>query len=318
MKGRSDIKVCNGNKLLISQLIDGELSPEEELQLRDHMGRCPACRAYYEELSFISGHMDDIDFPDDLHASIMSAVEQSRGGGKKPLRFGRKAPPVIGAVAAAIMIVFAGVIGVKSGIISFGSSDKPYESVNMAGSAETADLMMASPQMSLKQADGSRADEEAADGEDGGGGETVDRKTGSSYPVTIDSTMTGWFNSAEGNVTVLKQIDTESYTDSGEELTARVEELSAALDGQFSGYGFYMVAFGQSQDLPDVFADQAGDVYPGMTLLIDVKNDLSVREQISCSMTENGFDVYDDQDGEYFTIDAEAEDGLVIIELDGE
>lgn len=312
------MKACNGNKLLISQLIDGELSPEEELQLRDHMGRCPACRAYYEELSFISGHMDDIDFPDDLHASIMSAVEQSRGGGKKPLCFGRKAPPVIGAVAAAIMIVFAGVIGVKSGIISFGSSDNSYESANMSGSAETADLMIAAPQMSLKQADGSQADEEAADGEDGGGGETVGRKTGSSYPVTIDSTMTGWFNSAEGNVTVLKQIDTESYTDSGEELTARVEELSAALDGQFSGYGFYMVAFGQSQDLPDVFADQAGDVYPGMTLLIDVKNDLSVREQISCSMTENGFDVYDDQDGEYFTIDAEAEDGLVIIELDGE
>lgn len=312
------MKVCNGNKLLISQLIDGELSPEEERQLRDHMDHCPACRAYYDELSFISGHMDDIDFPDDLHASIMSAVEQSRGGGKKPLCFRRKTPPVIGAVAAAIMIVFAGVIGVKSGIISFGSSDKPYESVNMAGSAETADLMMAAPQMSLKQADGSRADEEASDGEDGGGGETVDRKNGSSYPVTIDSTMTGWFNSAEGNVTVLKQIDTESYTDSGEELTARVEELSAALDGQFRGYGFYMVAFGQSQDLPDVFADQAGDVYPGMTLLIDVKNDLSVREQISCSMTENGFDVYDDQDGEYFTIDAEAEDGLVIIELDGE
>jgi len=317
MKGRSDMKVCNGNKLLISQLIDGELSPEEELQLRDHMGRCPACRAYYEELSFISGHMDDIDFPDDLHASIMSAVEQSRGGGKKPLCFRRKTPPVIGAVAAAIMIVFAGVIGVKSGIISFGSSGKPYESVNMSGSAETADLMMAPPQMSLKQADGSRADEEASDGEDGGGRE-IEEKAGSSYPVTIDSTMTGWFNSAEGNVTVLKQIDTESYTDSGEELTARVEELSAALDGQFSGYGFYMVAFGQSQDLPDVFADQAGDVYPGMTLLIDVKNDLSVREQISCSMTENGFDVYDDQDGEYFTINAEAEDGLVIIELDGE
>ena len=311
------MKVCNGNKLLISQLIDGELSPEEELQLRDHMGRCPACRAYYEELSFISGHMDDIDFPDDLHASIMSAVEQSRGGGKKPLCFRRKTPPVIGAVAAAIMIVFAGVIGVKSGIISFGSSDNSYESANMSGSAETADLMMAAPQMSLKQADGSRADEEASDGEDGGG-EEIEGKAGSSYPVTIDSTMTGWFNSAEGNVTVLKQIDTESYTDSGEELAARVEELSAALDGQFSGYGFYMVAFGQSQDLPDVFADQAGDVYPGMTLLIDVKNDLSVREQISCSMTENGFDVYDDQDGEYFTIDAEAEDGLVIIELDGE
>ena len=188
-------------------------------------------------MSFISGHMDDIDFPDDLHASIMSAVEQSRGGGKKPLRFGRKAPPVIGAVAAAIMIVFAGVIGVKSGIISFGSSDNSYESANMSGSAETADLMMAAPQMSLKQADGSRADEEASDGEDGGG-EEIEGKAGSSYPVTIDSTMTGWFNSAEGNVTVLKQIDTESYTDSGEELTARVEELSAALDGQFSGYGF--------------------------------------------------------------------------------
>ncbi len=311
------MKVCNGNKLLISQLIDGELSPEEELQLRDHMGRCPACRAYYEELSFISGHMDDIDFPDDLHASIMSAVEQSRGGGKKPLCFRQKTPPVIGAVAAAIMIVFAGVIGVKSGIISFGSSGKPYESVNMSGSAETANLMMAPPQMSLKQADGSRADEEASDGEDGGGRE-IEEKAGSAYPVTIDSTTTGWFNSAEGNVTVLKQGNSESVIGREEALTARVEELSAALDGQFSGYGFYMVAFGQSQDLPDVFADQAGDVYPGMTLLIDVKNDLSVREQISCSMTENGFDVYDDQSGDYFTINAEAEDGLVIIELDGE
>ena len=311
------MKVCNGNKLLISQLIDGELSPEEELQLRDHMGRCPACRAYYEELSFISGHMDDIDFPDDLHASIMSAVEQSRGGGKKQLCFGRKTPPVIGAVAAAIMIVFAGVIGVKSGIISFGSSDKPYESVNMSGSAETANLMMAPPQMSLKQADGSRGDEEASDGEDGGGRE-IEEKAGSAYPVTIDSTTTGWFNSAEGNVTVLKQGNSESVIGREEALTARVEELSASLEGRVNGYGFYMVAFGQSQDLPDVFADQAGDVYPGMTLLIDVKNDLSVREQISCSMTENGFDVYDDQDGEYFTIDAEAEDGLVIIELDGE
>ena len=311
------MKVCNGNKLLISQLIDGELSPEEELQLRDHMDHCPVCRAYYDELSFVSGHMDDIDFPDDLHASIMSAVEQSRGGGKKPLRFGRKTPPVIGAVAAAIMIVFAGVIGVKSGIISFGSSGKPYESVNMSGSAETADLMMAPPQMSLKQADGSRADEEASDGEDGGGRE-IEEKAGRAYPVTIDSTTTGWFNSAEGNVTVLKQGNSESVIGREEALTARVEELSASLEGRVNGYGFYMVAFGQSQDLPDVFADQAGDVYPGMTLLIDVKNDLSVREQISCSMTENGFDVYDDQDGEYFTIDAEAEDGLVIIELDGE
>jgi len=61
------MKNCEPFKGLMVGLLDGELTPDENRQVNDHLTRCAACRAEYEQLRETSGRLDAVSFqePDD-------------------------------------------------------------------------------------------------------------------------------------------------------------------------------------------------------------------------------------------------------------
>jgi len=58
---------CEPFKGLLVGLLDGELTPDEVRQVNEHLTRCAACRAEYEQLRETTGRLTAISFqePDD-------------------------------------------------------------------------------------------------------------------------------------------------------------------------------------------------------------------------------------------------------------
>lgn len=69
---------CEEYELLISQSLDGELSPEEEVLLHSHLESCFACRELYQELSELQTSFPSLSCspPDSLHTRIMDQIKQ--------------------------------------------------------------------------------------------------------------------------------------------------------------------------------------------------------------------------------------------------
>lgn len=67
------MKDCESIKGLLVGLLDGELTPEETRQVNDHLTRCAACRADYEQLRETTGKLSAITFkePDDAMLARM-------------------------------------------------------------------------------------------------------------------------------------------------------------------------------------------------------------------------------------------------------
>ncbi|MBO5033982.1 MAG: zf-HC2 domain-containing protein [Oscillospiraceae bacterium] len=68
---------CDESIELISAVLDGALSPEEQAKLEAHLAQCPDCKALYEDLSRIHQSLLDlppVEIPEGLTGRIMDAV----------------------------------------------------------------------------------------------------------------------------------------------------------------------------------------------------------------------------------------------------
>ena len=116
---------------LASRHLDGDLSPDEEKSLFEHLEECPDCRRYYEAMAEVSGMLQETSAPEGFAARVMGAVgaalpvekkdvpkegEQQR---KKPLRRGAIAR--FAALAACLALVVAA--GVKLALPSAGGAN---------------------------------------------------------------------------------------------------------------------------------------------------------------------------------------------------
>lgn len=116
---------------LASRQLDGDLSPDEEKSLFEHLEECPDCRRYYEAMAEVSGMLQETSAPEGFAARVMGAVgaalpvekkdvpkegEQQR---KKPLRRGAIAR--FAALAACLALVVAA--GVKLALPSAGGAN---------------------------------------------------------------------------------------------------------------------------------------------------------------------------------------------------
>lgn len=323
------MKVCNGNELLINLYIDGELPESEARALEAHMRECPACRQYCDEICMVNRAVQDLEPPKDLHASIMAAVAaaqeaenvtpfpssdagEARSGHKKRHHWLRTA---VAMLAIALVGVFGMTHGVGAVFQRAKSSETEIADTALQGSGDMSENM----QKTTLAADDLYA--EAAD-------QTPEDQT----PMRIQTPMLGWFADSSDNITVVSQ-NTEMPLGASEEVdggafseqetggasaylnTERLQAIADMLAGQVGGYGFYLVAAGRLEDLPDIFADQAGEAEAGCTLVISVRNDPEVRLEIADNMRQYGFVLYDDAEELYFPADAGAEEGLLIVEL---
>lgn len=61
---------CESFKGLLVGLLDGELTPDETRQINEHLTRCAACRAEYEQLRETTGKLNAISFQEPTDAML--------------------------------------------------------------------------------------------------------------------------------------------------------------------------------------------------------------------------------------------------------
>lgn len=97
---------CEHYEELLSAALDGELSAEEQRELDEHLARCPACAALFDELSAQCAALRELDcqFPDGLHERILDRLppQQEKTPNKKLIPWRRW-----GALAACLVLVTA-------------------------------------------------------------------------------------------------------------------------------------------------------------------------------------------------------------------
>ena len=301
------MKVCNGYPLLISRFLDGDLSPVEERELREHLASCEACRLYYQQLSAIGEQLhEDIPYPADLHRSIMGAVAAER---KKVVRF--RPRRLIGAVAAAVAVCVVAGVTARGGLFRMGSAKSESAApetvmMSMAISSQEEALEAKDAPMETMMAESVEADE-------------VEQKSVRiEEPAAVYVTTTA-MGAAPSGVTVYDN----ARRDTGTEATSVISiengglpQLAKSLGPAARGYAWCMVASGWLEDMPENGELDGGeDLQPGALLLIPLDNDPFLREQLSTSLSESGFTVSLDATGTCFSLDRQADEGLLIIEL---
>ena len=126
---------CERYEQMISALIDGQLEPEEEAEVRAHMESCPDCAAMYEAFVLVGAAIREQDVPDTLHEGIMAkvrAAEKARNTQNKIVRL----RPIL--AAAACLIVLVGTVFALRNTIGFRSATPESAKADMTMEAPMA------------------------------------------------------------------------------------------------------------------------------------------------------------------------------------
>ncbi len=266
---------CSENRLAISMLLDGVLDDSQSEAIIEHLGQCPGCRAYYEDLLAIKQAFEDVAPPEGLHKNIMHAVEASRF--KRRGRWGRT---LTGVACAALAVA----LGAKMLWPEFSG----YISGKRAGAAAPPEaaynVMTDAPPPSMPFA-----------------------------VVAQDCVML-----TEGAIVGARNA---AYTDqNGKTIESHVESVSLESVGNSikdseETYAYCIIATGEAESLPEVIAQQCGQFDTGDILVVSLVNSAEAKETAQNCMLQSGFTVFEDAEGDYFTADADASEGLMVVEL---
>lgn len=108
------MKNCEYYEELIGAALDGEITAEEDKELRAHLESCEACRSFYEAMQAISGTDDALgDVPENFTANVMARVRETAAPAEKPAKKKAGIARLVtryGALAAAAAVaIWAGV-----------------------------------------------------------------------------------------------------------------------------------------------------------------------------------------------------------------
>ena len=79
------MKNCEYYEELIGAALDGEITAEEDKELRAHLESCEACRSFYEAMQAISGTDDALgDVPENFTANVMARVHETAAPAEAP------------------------------------------------------------------------------------------------------------------------------------------------------------------------------------------------------------------------------------------
>lgn len=114
---------CEDSLEQISRGLDGDLSPQEQAALEEHLAACPQCRALARELAELHqlmGELEETSAPDTLAPGVMAAIRRE----KRPVPLGlRPWFRTVGGLAACAVICL-GLYAFNPGLLS-GSSEVP-------------------------------------------------------------------------------------------------------------------------------------------------------------------------------------------------
>ena len=173
------MKNCEYYEELIGAALDGEITAEEDKELRAHLESCEACRSFYEAMQAISGTDDALgDVPENFTANVMARVHETAAPAEKPVK--RKAGIArlvtrYGALAAAAAVAIWAGVTFGGTFAAKGASSTAREESEIAmysaaeDSAETetpaeAPVAPAGGRMMAAAPDSAAADSAAADG----------------------------------------------------------------------------------------------------------------------------------------------------------
>ena len=108
------MKNCEYYEELIGAALDGEITAEEDKELRAHLESCEACRSFYEAMQAISGTDDALgDVPENFTANVKARVRETAAPAEKPAKKKAGIARLVtryGALAAAAAVaIWAGV-----------------------------------------------------------------------------------------------------------------------------------------------------------------------------------------------------------------
>ena len=108
------MKNCEYYEELIGAALDGEITAEEDKELRAHLESCEACRSFYEAMQAISGTDDALgDVPENFTANVMASIHETAAPAEKPAKKKASIQRLVtrcGALAAAAAVaIWAGV-----------------------------------------------------------------------------------------------------------------------------------------------------------------------------------------------------------------
>lgn len=108
------MKNCEYYEELIGAALDGEITAEEDKELRAHLESCEACRSFYEAMQAISGTDDALgDVPENFTANVMARVHETAAPAEMPAKKKASIQRLVtrcGALAAAAAVaIWAGV-----------------------------------------------------------------------------------------------------------------------------------------------------------------------------------------------------------------
>lgn len=108
------MKNCEYYEELIGAALDGEITAEEDKELRAHLESYEACRSFYEAMQAISGTDDALgDVPENFTANVMARIRETAAPAEKPAKKKASIQRLVtryGALAAAAAVaIWAGV-----------------------------------------------------------------------------------------------------------------------------------------------------------------------------------------------------------------
>ena len=108
------MKPCEYYEELIGAALDGEISAEENEELRAHLDTCESCRSFYEAMKAISGTDEQLpEAPEHFTENVMARVRQTAAPEEKPVKkkagITRLATRYGALAAAAAVAIWAGV-----------------------------------------------------------------------------------------------------------------------------------------------------------------------------------------------------------------
>ena len=101
------MNICKDYEALLDLYVDGELTAEDMMKVRDHLDTCPTCQSYVDDALTIRAafpEAEETELPEGFHESVMTRISQTAVPKKKRRAWMGLAPVAAACLALAVAV----------------------------------------------------------------------------------------------------------------------------------------------------------------------------------------------------------------------